>query len=63
MNFLFGGDTGKSSVLDHAQKVVAELEVTLNSKNNEILALEVLIIYTRIWILYTINIFYAPPAE
>ena len=41
MNFLFGGDTGKSSVVDHAQKVVADLEVTLNAKNDHIINLEV----------------------
>lgn len=41
MNFLFGGESGKSSVVDHAQRVVAELEVTLNSKNEHIADLEV----------------------
>ena len=41
MDFFFGGGDNKSSVVDHAQKVVADLEVTLNEKNETIEKLKV----------------------
>ena len=39
MDFFFGRE--KNSVVDHAQKVVADLEVTLNERNEKIIQLEV----------------------
>jgi hypothetical protein len=39
MDFFFSGS--KSSVVDHAQKVVAELEVALNEKDEKLVNLEV----------------------
>lgn len=41
MDFFFGGGDGKNSVVGHAQKVVADLEVTLNEKNETINKLQV----------------------
>ena len=41
MEYLFGGSSSKNSVVDHAQKVVADLEVALKEKDEKVSQLQV----------------------